>query len=129
VQRKLGVEIAGKEVILCADGEGEGGNQVCVEKWVGHRLYPPPQREEGRVDRGKGEVGVGEGVKEGEEEGEITKFWLWGEETKEAYRLDTVFFQNWYGYQDEVVSSGGAMDLTQVICVSVSLSLFPSFSF
>lgn len=96
-------------MVLCADEE------VCVERWVGHRLYPPPR---------EGEVGgKEEGGKEGEE-GEVTRFWLWGEETHEAYQLDTVFFQNWYGYQDEVVTSGSGMDLMQVLCVRVSLSLF-----
>jgi len=124
-------------MVLCAGrGNGEGEGVVCVEKWVGHRLYPPPRGDEGTgLGAGKGEGGVkgekeggkevGEGGvkggKKGEGEGEITKFWLWGEETREAYQLDTVFFQNWYGYQDEVVRKGGGMDLMQVLCVRISL--------
>jgi len=136
IQGRLGVEVAGREWVV-----REGDGEVCVEKWVGHRLYPPPRMsEEGRGDWGVG-VGVGVGVKggseggegveggKGGEEGEITKFWLWGEETEEAYQLDTVFFQNWYGYQDEVVRKGGGMDLMQVLCVRVPLlsSPLPAF--
>lgn len=131
IQGRLGVEVGGVEMVL---GVGDGlGGEVCVERWVGHRLYPPTRVEGGEVvgvgvkkgekegREGKG----GEGAKEGEgEEGEITKFWLWGEETQEAYQLDTVYFQNWYGYQDEVVRKGGGMDLMQVLCVSASLPLF-----
>lgn len=124
-------------------GVGDGlGGEVCVERWVGHRLYPPPRMsEEGRGAGGEEGEGAkrgsegGEGVEgwkggkkgeDGEErEGEITKFWLWGEETEEAYQLDTVFFQNWYGYQDEVVRKGGGMDLMQVLCVRVPLFSSP----
>ena len=105
------------------------GGEVCVEKWVGHRLYPPPRMsEEGRAVGGEEGEG-GKGGKEGGEEGEITKFWLWGEETQEAYQLDTVFFQNWYGYQDEVVKKGGGMDMMQVLCVRVHVlsSPLPAF--
>lgn len=114
-------------MVLCA-GDGMGG-EVCVEKWVGHRLYPPPRLSEEGRGVGPAEGEGGKGGKEGGEEGEITKFWLWGEETQEAYQLDTVFFQNWYGYQDEVVKKGGGMDMMQVLCVRVPLlsSPLPAF--
>lgn len=109
MQGRLGVDVGGVEMVLCADEE------VCVERWVGHRLYPPPRM-------GKEEGGKEVGAKEGEER-EVTRFWLWGEETHEAYQLDTVFFQNWYGYQDEVVTTGSGMDLMQVLCVRLSRAL------
>lgn len=51
----------------------------------------------------------------------MTRFLLWGEKTGEAYRLDTVFFENWYGYQDE----GGLDRRLQVFC---SLELSRCFS-
>lgn len=78
---------------------------VCrslVEPWVNHRLYPPPPQLE-REERKEA----------------ITRFLLCGEQTPEVFRLDTVFFQNWYGYQDEAFRGGGAkMDPIQVLCVS-----------
>ena len=114
VQGRLGVEMEGRERVLgSADGE------VRVGRWVRHRLYPAP------VVRG-----ADEGEAEGEGEGEaITKFLLSGGETEEVYRLDTVFFQNWYGYQDEVVMARGKMDLVQVLCVSRITAIAPLNSF
>ncbi|KAI1097236.1 hypothetical protein F4804DRAFT_328183 [Jackrogersella minutella] len=35
-----------------------------------------------------------------------TQFILSGQETAELFKLDTVFFQNWYEYQDEIIRTG-----------------------
>lgn len=73
-----------------------------------HRLFPHFGREGGRED--------------GEKK---TVFVLSGEESAEVFQLDTVFFQNWYGYQDRFVSEGKGPSLVQVM--SVSFSPFPLF--
>ncbi|KAI4218278.1 MAG: hypothetical protein L6R36_009038 [Xanthoria steineri] len=84
----LGIECAGVErVIGVADGE------VRFKKGKHHRLFP--------------HFG-GEGDKK-------TVFVLSGEESKEVFQLDTVFFQNWYGYQDQFVREGKGPSLVQVM--------------
>lgn len=51
-------------------------------------------------------------------DGEKTVFLLSGQDTDEMFRLDTVFFENWYAYQDLVVVKGEKIDLLQVMSVS-----------
>jgi len=87
---QLCVEVDGQERVL-----GPDDGEICVRPWAHHRLYPPPNFEEARQ----------------------SKFLLSGQETREVFKLDTVFFQNWYGYQDEVVLEGKSMDLIQVMCM------------
>ncbi|CAD6590140.1 MAG: hypothetical protein ASARMPREDX12_004208 [Alectoria sarmentosa] len=109
LEGRLCVEVEGRERVL-----GPEDGEVVVEPWANHRLYPPPT--------GKGDGGA------------TTRFLLSGGETEESYKLDSVFFQNWYGYQNEVVMVGAKMDLIQVMCVSgitattfsLEPSLFPS---
>ena len=105
LEGRLCLEVEGRERVLeLEDGE------IRAEPWANHRLYPPA------TGKGDGEA--------------VTRFLLSGGETKEVYRLDTLFFQNWYGYQDEVVMRGAKVDLIQVLCVSgitaTTLSLDPS---
>ncbi len=89
LEGQLGVEVEGKEYKLTpSDGE------LLVRPWQNHRLYP-------LVDPGS----------------KTTRFLLSGEKTSTAFRLDTVFFQNWYRYQEEVVLTGGKLDLIQVMNV------------
>jgi hypothetical protein len=91
LEGRLAVEISGEEHILTpADGE------ICIKPWTHHRLYPPPLRE--------GET--------------ITRFLLSGADTAEAYKLDELFFENWYGYQDSVFIHGGSLSVVQVMSVS-----------
>lgn len=94
LEGRLCVEIEGRERV-----RGPEDGEIRVKPWVNHRLYPPPT--------GKGDGGA------------TTRFLLAGAETDEVYKLDTVFFQNWYGYQDEVLIKGAKIDLIQVLCVSV----------
>ncbi|KAI0852737.1 hypothetical protein F5Y00DRAFT_257995 [Daldinia vernicosa] len=83
----LGVEIEGKEhKLVPEDGE------LLVRRWKSHRLYPV-------VDSGAKTV----------------RFLLSGEETSQPFKLDAIFFQNWYGYQDKVMLEGGRFDPIQVI--------------
>lgn len=44
-------------------------------------------------------------------------FLLSGQETGEQFRLDTLFFRKWYGYQDEIVMRERKIELIQVMCV------------
>ena len=98
LEGRLGLEIEGCDRIL-----GPGDGQVRVEPWTSHRMFPPPLQEGSKED--------------GEHTGGTTRFILSGGETAELFRLDTVFFENWYRYQDEVVMGGGSMDLIQLLCV------------
>ena len=101
----LGIECSGVErVIGVKDGE------VRFQKGEHHRLFPHFGREGGRED--------------GEKK---TVFVLSGEESAEVFQLDTVFFQNWYGYQDRFVSEGKGPSLVQVMSVSLSSSSFLFF--
>ena len=95
LEGRLCIEIEGCERVL-----GPDDGEVSVEPWANHRLYPPAT-----------------GQKE-DEGAALTRFLLSGGETMEVFRLDTIFFQNWYGYQDEVVMRGAKMDFIQVMSVS-----------
>ena len=71
-------------------------------------MFPPPPLQ-------------GESKGDGKLAKRVIKFLLSGGETTELFRLDTVFFQNWYGCHDEVVMGGGRMDLIQVLCVGYNV--------
>ena len=96
LEGSLAVEIEGVEKILTsADGE------VSIKPWTNHRLYPPPHK--------KGEM--------------ITRFVLSGADTEQAYKLDELFFENWYGYQDAVFVYG------EELCFFLVLYFFYNISF
>jgi hypothetical protein len=90
VEGRLAVEIEGVEcVITPEDGE------FPIKPWTNHRLYPLPQ------DGGETKV----------------TFLLSGENTDETYKLDELFFLNWYGYQDAVFVYGEPLRLMQIMSV------------
>ncbi|MCJ1247585.1 hypothetical protein MMC30_004800 [Trapelia coarctata] len=90
LEGRLCVEVEGvKRELGPSDGE------ICVKPWANHRLYPPRDFAASPTVR----------------------FLLSGQETREMFRLDTVFFLNWYGYQDEVVLGGKGFDLVQIMCM------------
>ncbi|OTA81552.1 hypothetical protein M434DRAFT_17355 [Hypoxylon sp. CO27-5] len=96
---RLVLEVEGIESVLTKnDGE------VCIHPWASHRLYPPSLE----LDN------IG-GLPDAPSTRGVTRFLLSGQRTSEAFRLDTVFFQNWYGYQDEIFSQGGKFDIIQVM--------------
>ncbi|KAI0145105.1 hypothetical protein GGR57DRAFT_494756 [Xylariaceae sp. FL1272] len=96
----LAVEVEGVETILTpASGE------FLARPWENHRLYSPQTT----TNTGQGETG-GDPAK-----GDKTVFLLSGQYTDEWYRLDTVFFENWYAYQDLVFVQGEKIDLLQVM--------------
>ncbi|KAI0111796.1 hypothetical protein F4814DRAFT_460893 [Daldinia grandis] len=87
IEGKLGVDIEGKELKL-----GPEDGELVVRRWQSHRLYPI-------VDSST----------------KTAQFLLSGEETSQPFRLDAVFFQNWYGYQEKVILAGGKFDTIQVM--------------
>ncbi|KAF2788464.1 hypothetical protein K505DRAFT_314851 [Melanomma pulvis-pyrius CBS 109.77] len=88
LEGRLAVEIDGRERILHpTDGE------ICIQPWTNHRLYPPPPH--------TGDT--------------VTKFLLSGADTGETYKLDELFFENWYGYQDSVFVHGEQINIVQVM--------------
>ncbi|CAG8979679.1 hypothetical protein HYALB_00003910 [Hymenoscyphus albidus] len=87
LEGRLTVEAEGVQNILTPES-----GVFAVKPWTNHRLYPPPVTDE-----------------------IITKFILSGSDTEESYKMDGVFFQNWYGYQDQVVLKGEKIDLLQVM--------------
>ncbi|KAI1138342.1 hypothetical protein F5Y05DRAFT_404125 [Hypoxylon sp. FL0543] len=91
LEGRLALEIEGEENILSPE-DGE----VTIRPWVNHRLYSPVSN-----DRG--------------DDLKLTKFLLSAESTPELFRLDTVFFENWYAYQDQIVVKGEKIDLIQVM--------------
>ncbi|KAI0145352.1 hypothetical protein GGR57DRAFT_301020 [Xylariaceae sp. FL1272] len=82
LQGKLVVEVEGRINIL-----EPGHPEFSVRRWHNHRLYhlQPPDVS-------------------GDGETQILRFLLSGESTKASFKLDKMFFQNWYGYQDAVVT-------------------------
>lgn len=94
VSGRLILEVEGHERTITA-----GDGQVAVMRWANHRLsHPAP------IDG---------------PDGDRTVFILSAENTAESFRLDTMFFENWYGYQHELKARhSGAMDIIQVMSVS-----------
>ncbi|KAL7624893.1 hypothetical protein AAE478_004107 [Parahypoxylon ruwenzoriense] len=110
LEGRLAIEVEGKERILRPE-DGE----VTFRPWTNHRLYSP----------------VSDKVKD--DNLKVTKFLLSAESTPEMFRLDTVFFENWYAYQDQIVVKGERVDLIQVMswttdwklaCRKMEISLF-----
>lgn len=102
LEGRLAVEVEGAEHVLSPrDGE------FSLRPWCNHRLYSPV------TDVEEGAKGYDDGW-----DGEKTVFLLSGQDTDEMFRLDTVFFENWYAYQDLIVVKGEKVDLVQVMSVS-----------
>ncbi|KAB2103387.1 hypothetical protein AG0111_0g8631 [Alternaria gaisen] len=96
IEGYLAVERNGVEhTLTSADGE------FVIQPWTNHRLYPTAQRD--------GQT--------------ITRFLLSGKDTAETYKLDELFFENWYGYQDAVFVHGEPLSMVQVMSVSWVLRL------
>ncbi len=96
----LVVEVERRKIILTPqDGK------LCISPWTNHCLYPPPaSKEETNTSPASN----------------ITRILLSGQHTSETFNLDLMFFQNWYGYQDEVFLGHRKMDIIQVMNVSVA---------
>ncbi len=62
------------------------------------------------------------------QEGEVCEFWLGASRSGGVFELDQAFFENWYGYQEDVMLRGVKPDPIQVMCVSEP-ACFPFFDF
>ncbi|KAK1758963.1 hypothetical protein QBC47DRAFT_336533 [Echria macrotheca] len=93
----LEMDYGGERVVRPRDGD------VVVPRGEHHRLYtlPPPTG-------GGGEEEEGDDVEE-------VEVLLWGEQTESAQKLDLIFFENWYAYQEKVVVGGEGVSLLQVL--------------
>ncbi|KAI1466786.1 uncharacterized protein F4812DRAFT_65906 [Daldinia caldariorum] len=105
LEGSLAVEIEGEETILLPD-RGE----LRVRPWTNHRLYSP-QKLPGEAEEGAYRVSTAS------RDQRKTVFLLSGAQTSEVFQLDTMFFQNWYGYQDEMVMSGKEPSLIITMCM------------
>ena len=90
---RLCYEVEGQERVLTPD-DGE----VCIEPWTHHRLLPTPP-----TDGPSGRRSV---------------FTLSSTDTNQVFKLDEIFYENWYSYQEEFIVHGGSLSLLQVLIVS-----------
>lgn len=103
---------------LCIEQSGQirtltpTDGEVCIKPWVNHRLYPSDDDLLCAAEDGRGDP---------------VRFLIAGQETNKVFRLDTIFFENWYGYQDEILT-GKQLDLVQVLTVRC-FSSFSSLNF
>lgn len=81
---------------------GRADGPQTIPPYVHHRTYPLPLEEQEEATR-------------------CVRFLLSAEKTSDPFGLDTLMFENWYRYQDEVVTKGGRISLIQVFSVSVCL--------
>ncbi|KAI0814718.1 hypothetical protein GGR55DRAFT_444814 [Xylaria sp. FL0064] len=111
LEGRLAVEVEGVEHVL-----GPSHGEFKLRPWCNHRLYSPVTDVRGQQLPDK-EYKDEEEEEEGDDgwDGEKTVFLLSGQDTDEMFRLDTVFFENWYAYQDLVVVKGEKINLVQVM--------------
>lgn len=94
LEGNLGLEVEGKEIVLTSRDP-----EFRIGAWVNHRSYPlEPPRQDGS---------------------KVVVFLLSGEPTRSVFQLGTLFFENWYGYQDEMVGAGRPIRFLQVLSVSL----------
>ncbi|KAI1139194.1 hypothetical protein F5Y05DRAFT_381083 [Hypoxylon sp. FL0543] len=90
VEGKVGLEVEGKEVVLTTEDP-----EFCIKAWANHRSYPlEPERQDGS---------------------QVVRFLLSGERSRSVFQLTTLFFENWYKYQDETIRLNKKIDLIQVL--------------
>ncbi|KAI0403371.1 hypothetical protein F4802DRAFT_295292 [Xylaria palmicola] len=99
LEGRLAVEVEGVEHIL-----SPRDREFTLQPWCNHRLYSPV-------------TGIGDPPKGQDDgwDGKKTTFLLSGQDTDKMFRLDTVFFENWYAYQDLVVVEGKKPDVVQIM--------------
>ncbi|KAI7780127.1 hypothetical protein LA080_000046 [Diaporthe eres] len=90
LEGRLCYEIEGKELVLTPE-DGE----VCIEPWTHHRLLPTPP-----TDGPSGRRSV---------------VLLSSTDSDQVFKLDYIFYQNWYSYQEEFIIHGGSLSLLQVL--------------
>ncbi|CAI6334212.1 unnamed protein product [Periconia digitata] len=91
----LAVEFEGQEHVLTSE-DGE----FLVKPWAIHRLYTLPPSAQGE---------------DSSTHGNRVSFQASGERTEEMYKMDYLFFENWYGYQDEMIRDRKSISLIQTM--------------
>lgn len=101
----LGVELEGEGDLVLGPEAGE----LCIPRWRNHRIYQaatpaaaPPEGENG---------------KDGRPSNNRVRVRVSGEENADVFRLDLMFFENWYAYEDAIVTGAEKLDIIQVMCV------------
>ncbi|RCI12132.1 hypothetical protein L249_0571 [Ophiocordyceps polyrhachis-furcata BCC 54312] len=89
LEGSLVVEVEGVENVL-----RPGDGVLTLRRGVNHRTYPLDGGGSHRV-----------------------RMLLSGEESSSAYKLELAFFENWYGYQEQLYMSGQRLDLIQALCM------------
>ncbi|AEO70854.1 cf2c73a1-daf1-4c72-9e18-3249709aec9e [Thermothielavioides terrestris] len=92
------IEVEGVQHVVKA-----GDPEFTVRRGVNHRLYPP-RRDEGPP-----------AARAAAEEQDVIRVLLSGEQTSKQFKLDLVFFENWYAYQDMLVVQKARLNLLQVL--------------
>ncbi|RYP60256.1 hypothetical protein DL769_008190 [Monosporascus sp. CRB-8-3] len=90
VEGKMGLELEGREIVLTPEH-----GRFAIKPYANHRSYPMPLSVQ---EKGNTRV----------------KFLLSAEKTPEAFELNSVFFENWYKYQDQFVMHGEKLSLIQL---------------
>lgn len=96
LEGRLCYEVEGRELVLTPE-DGE----VCIEPWTHHRLLPTPP-----TDGPSGRRSV---------------FMLSSTDSDQVFKLDDIFYENWYSYQEEFIIHGGSLSLLQVLIVSTNM--------
>ncbi|KAK8100147.1 uncharacterized protein PG998_008461 [Apiospora kogelbergensis] len=101
----LGVELEGEGDLVLGPEAGE----LCIPRWRNHRIYQaatpaaaPPEGENG---------------KDGRPSNNRVRVRVSGEENADVFRLDLMFFENWYAYEDAIVTGAEKLDIIQVMCM------------
>lgn len=89
----LTVEIEGEDIELTP-----ASAKLGVRPGLNHRLYPTPNSA-----------------------GTELVVLLSATDAGIPFQLDLAFFENWYAYQDEILVHGGAVDIIQVMNVSIDV--------
>jgi hypothetical protein len=100
----LVLEVEGCEHVLRPE-DGE----FLVAPWTIHRLYTLPAPKSGEPPSG---------------DSNVVRFLASGEKTLEVFKMDLLFFENWYKYQDEMIRNKKGIDIIQAMCVGLLCSLY-----
>ncbi|RDH29773.1 hypothetical protein BDQ94DRAFT_173534 [Aspergillus welwitschiae] len=104
LEGELCVDVGNQQYTLTSQS-----GRFCIRPWVNHRLYPPPfpPQQQSLLESSHDDETIGGRG--------IIRFLLSGQDTPETFKLDMLFFMNWYGYQEETVVVGKSVDILQVM--------------
>lgn len=96
VEGAIGVEVEGEEIVLKPEHP-----EYLIAAWANHRSYP--------LETARQAPGCN-----------VVRFLLSSEKTSDPFQLNTLFFENWYKYQNDIMKGNGKIDLVQVLSVRSS---------